>query len=557
MKKKGSFGLIGLVLAFTLVLAGCNSGSNNGGDASGSPASSPSSTGGASAPAASGKPINLYVENEIKDLNQWAASDNVSFTVLNNVSEGLYRLDAEHNPQPALAQDVAISDDKLTYTFTLRDGIKWSNGTPITAADFKYAWLGEMDSKTATNGYSFILTDYIVGGAEYAAGTGSADAVGIEAKDDKTLVVKLKQPTPYFLRLTSLVPYFPLNEAFVKSKGDQYGLGADSVLYAGPYVLKSFDTASGAVLTKNPNYWDAANVKTHTIDLKVIKEQSTALTAYNAGQIDRVLLSSSDVDSYKDNPEFATGIDFRTTYLQFNTKADGLSNANIRKALELAFDSKLLAASILNNGSAGATGLIPTQMSGVDGKSFREMQGDLFAPDAAKAKELWAQGVQELGGKAPKLTLLIADDSESKDVATFIQSEIKNNLGVDVTIDTKTKKARNQLMDDNNYQMAITAWGADYDDAMTYLDLWTNHTPYRGNYESSEYDTLIANAKKETDDAKRMDDLLQAEKLLVQTDVVVAPIYYTGYSYLQKSNVTGLIYHPYGNPVEFKSAVAQ
>lgn len=552
MKKKGSLSLLALMLVFSVVLAACG---NNNENASGS--SSPSASAGASGSAApSGKPINLYVENEIKNLSQWAASDDISFTVLNNVSEGLYRLDADNNPQPALAQDVAISDDKLTYTFTLRDGIQWSNGTPITSADFKYAWLGEMNPTTATNGYSFILTDYIVGGAEYAAGTGTADQVAIEAKDDKTLVVTLKQPTPFFLRLTSLVPYFPLNEAFVKSQGDQYGLAADKLIYAGPYVLQSFDIAAGAVLKKNPTYWDNSNVKTDTINLKVIKEQSTALNAYKAGQIDRVTLASSDVDANKSNPEFGTGIKFRTTYLQFNTKAEGLSNVNIRKALSLAFDSNILAATILNNGSSGASGLIPDLMSGDGTKTFRELNGKVIEANIEKAKELWAQGVQELGS-APKLTLLIADTSEVKDVATFLQSEFKNNLGIDVAIDTKTSKARNELMDNNNYQMAVTAWGADYDDAMTYMDLWTNHTPYRGNYESSEYDTLIANAKKETDDAKRTDMLLQAEKLLVDTDAVVAPIYFGGYSFLQKSNVTGLIYHPYGNPVEFKSAVAQ
>jgi oligopeptide transport system substrate-binding protein len=550
VKKKSLLMLIGFILLFSLVLSACNGFSNN------NAADSQSPTASSDTPIVSAKPINLYVGNEIKDLNQWSASDDISFTILNNVSEGLYRLDKDNNPQPALAQDVNISADKLTYTFTLRDGIKWSNGTPITAADFKYAWLGEMNPATSKNGYAFILTDYIVGGAEYGAGTGTADKVSIVAKDDKTLVVQLKQPTPYFLRLVSLVPYFPLNEEYVKSQGANYALSTDQLLYAGPYVLKTFDTASGATLEKNPNYWDTANVKTDTINLKVIKEQSTALNAYKAGQIDRVQLSSSDVDANKNNPEFGTSINFRTVYLQFNTKAEGLSNVNIRKSLELAFNSKTLAATILNNGSEGATGLIPNVMSGNGGKSFRELQGDLFQADAAQAKQLWDQGVKELG-KTPKLTLLIADDSETKDIATFLQSEFKNSLGIDVAVDTKTKKARNQLMDDNNYQMAITAWGADYDDAMTYMDLWTNHSPYRGNYENAQYDTLIANAKKETDDTKRADMLLQAEKLLVQQDVVVAPIYYGGISYLQKTGVEGLIYHPYGNPVEFKSAIKQ
>lgn len=544
MNKKRKYSLLAVMLLVSAIFSGCSFTGDSGSKDSGTGTTGDKQAG-------TQKELKLYVENEIKDLNQWSTSDDISFTILNNVGEGLYRLDQKNEPQPALAESSQVSDDKLTYTFKLRDGAKWSDGTPVTAADFKYAWMREMNPQTSTNGYAFILTDYIVGGAEYA--NGESDKVGIEAKDDKTLVVQLKQPTPYFLRLTSLVPYFPMKEEFVASKGDKYALSPESLLFNGPYVLTSFDTASGAVLEKNPGYWDAANVKVEKVNLKVIKEQSTALNAYKAGQLDRVKLSSSDVNASKSDPGFGTEINFRTSYLQFNTKADGLSNVNIRKALELGFDSSTLAEQVLNNGSKAATGLIPDVMSGIGGKSFREMQGDLFKADAAQAKTLWEQGVKELG-KAPKLTLLVADDSITKDIATFLQSEFKKTLGIDVAIDTKTSKARNQLMDNNNYQMAITAWGADYDDAMTYLDLWSNHTPYRGGYENPKYDKLIADAKKETDEQKRIDMLLQAEKLLVQEDVVVAPIYFTGYAFLQNSNVENLVYHPYGNPVDFKYA---
>jgi oligopeptide transport system substrate-binding protein len=546
MKKKKMTVLASLLLV-SAMFAGCSSGFSG---SESKPADNAS--GKTSETAAAAKDLKVYVENEIKDLNQWKASDDVSFTILNNVEEGLYRLDLKNEPQPAMAEKVDVSDDKLTYTFTLRDNAKWSDGTPVTAQDFKYAWLNELDPKIGTNGYSFIMTDYIVGADEYAAG-GSADKVGIEAKDDKTLVVKLKQPTPYFLRLISLAPYFPMKEEFVKSKGDGFAVGADSMLFNGPYTVATVDAASGAVLEKNPGYWDAANVKIDKVDVKVIKEKSTALNAYKAGQLDRVLLSSSDVNASKSDPGFGTGINFRTTYLQFNTKADGISNVNIRKALKYGFDSKLLADQVLNNGSKAATGLIPDVMSGFDGKSFREMQGDLVGIDAAKAKEYWDQGVKELG-KAPKITMLVADTSEVKDVATFMQSEYKKNLGIDVVIDTKTSKARNQLMDNSNYQMGITAWGADYDDAMTYLDLWANHTPYRGNYENANYDKLITDAKKETDEQKRIQMLLAAEKTLLDDDVVVVPIYFGGYSYLLNSRVQNLEYHPYGNPVDFKYA---
>ncbi|CAM5796473.1 MULTISPECIES: peptide ABC transporter substrate-binding protein [Brevibacillus] len=552
MKKKWSTSLLCLLMLVSLVATGCNFSGDKGS----------SSAPGGTAPAADGQQakkesvINLSFENEIKDLNQFSTSDNISFSVLNNVSEGLYRLDEKHEPQPALAKGVEVSPDGLTYTFTLRDGIKWSNGDPITAADFKFAWLGAMNPQTSKGGYAFILSDYIKGGAEYASGKGSADAVAIDAKDDKTLVVTLNQPTPYFLRLTTFILYFPLNEKFVTEKGADYALKPENMLYAGPYKLTSFDPASGATLVKNENYWDNANVKVEKINLKVIKEQSTALNAYKAGELDRVMLSSADVDTFKNDPEYTTDIEFRTNYIQFNTKGEGTSNLNIRKALQLAYDATILEQVILNNGSKAATGMIPVQMSGVDHKSFRDLQGDLIKADAAKAKEYWEQGVKELG-KAPQLKLLVPDDSLSKDLGTFLQSEYKKNLGIDVTVETKTVKARNQQMDEGNYQFGVTGWGADYDDAMTYLDLWANHTPYRGNYENPKYDELIASAKKEVDETKRINMLLEAEKILLAEDAVVSPLFYRGNSFLQKPHVKNLIFHPYGSPVEYKYATVE
>lgn len=513
-------------------------------------------TGASGTGAAKTTSLTTYVQTEIPSLNQLAVSDDISFTVLNNISEGLYRLDKDDQPQPALAKSVKISDDKLTYTFTLRDGIKWSNGDPVTSKDFKTAWLKGMTTE-ATNNYSFILTDYIVKGLEYSTGKAKADDVGIKTPDDKTLEVHLIHATPYFLRLTAFVPYFPLNEKFYTAQGKNYGVGASNVITCGPYNIKSFDTAAGATLVKNSNYWDAASVKIDTVNMKVIKDQSTALNLYKANQLSRVTLSATDVPNYINDKEYSTLEQFRTYYLQFNTKADGVSNENIRKALSYAIDTKTMCSTVLKNGSENADGLIPTKMSSGDGATaFRSQAGAVVSFDAAKAKEYWAKGVKELG-KTPKLTVILEDTSEAKDVATFLQSQFKQNLGVDVTIDSKTKKARNALMDANNFQMGITAWGADYDDPMTYMELWTNHTPYRGNFNNAEYDKLVEDAKSETDTAKRAGMLEKAEKILVEQNMIISPLYYGGSAILTKSNVKGLVTHPCGSGTEFKYASIQ
>lgn len=468
-----------------------------------------------------------YDSNEIRTLVQWAASDTQSFTILNNAFEGLFRLDANHEPQPALAESYTVSDDGLVYTFTLREGLQWSNGTALTAKDFVFAWLKQM-SADATNGYNFIMTDYIVNGLEYGEGTATADQVGVKALDDRTLEVTIKNPTPYFLYLTTLSMYFPLNEEYVTEQGDNYGITADNMIYCGPYVITSYDPAVGTSMAKNETYWDAASVSIPKVEVKIIKDQSSALNTYLAGDLDKVNLSSADVPTYESNPEFHTVTEFRSTYLQFNLDDPAMANLNIRKALGYAIDRSILADTILADGSTAAEGLVSFGVSGNGTETFRELNGNLSPFDADLAKEYWAKGVEELGYE-PELSMLIADDSATKQIATFVQSQFRDNLGIEVAIDSKTSKARNELMDNNNYQFAITAWGADYDDAMTFLDLWIasadtgKSTPYRGNYANPAYTDLITSAKADANSETRLQSLLDAEKLLVDTDAVISP----------------------------------
>lgn len=544
--------LLSMILASALLLAvltGCGF--------TGSSTQSPSG-GGNESGGATRDTLVYYDSNEIRTLVQWAASDTQSFTILNNAFEGLYRLDANHEPQPALAESYTVSDDGLVYTFTLREGLQWSNGTPLTASDFVFSWLKQM-SADATNGYNFIMTDYIVNGLEYGEGTATADQVGVKALDDRTLEVTIKNPTPYFLYLTTLSMYFPLNEAYVTEQGESYGITADNMIYCGPYTITSYDPAVGTSMVKNETYWDAANVSIPKVEVKIIKDQSSALNTYLAGSLDKVNLSSADVPTYQDDPEFHTVTEFRSTYLQFNLDDPAMANLNIRKALGYAIDRSILADTILADGSTAAEGLVSFGVSGDGTKTFRELNGNLSPFDADLAKEYWDKGVEELG-YTPELSMLIADDSATKQIATFVQSQFRDNLGIEVAIDSKTSKARNELMDNNNYQFAITAWGADYDDAMTFLDLWIasadtgKSTPYRGNYANPDYTALITSAKADANSETRLQSLLDAEKLLVDTDAVISPLYFKGFAYLQRSDVQDLIVHPLGNPVEFKYA---
>lgn len=499
------------------------------------------------------KVLNLSLENDIPDLNQVTTTDGISFDILNNVMEGLYRLDADNNPQPAMAESVDISDDELTYTFHLRDGIKWSNGEEVTAHDFVFSWLRALHPDTAGS-YSFIISDYIKGAEAYANGEATEEEVGIKALNDKTLIVELNDPTPFFLGLTAFATYFPLNEDFINEVGDQFALDHESILYNGPFVLTEYDQAVGVKMEKNEHYWDIENVEVDEISMRVIKEKSTELNLYESGELDRITLSSNDVDEFRDSEEYGTVTEFTSWYLQFNLGKEPFDNFNIRKAFQLAYDPKLLATNVLNNGSEPAYSLLPPGMHGVDGQPFRDIAGEVIEPDFEKAKEYLEKGLEEIGGELPPIELLTADDTVAKDTATFVQSQLKENLGVDVSIVTKPYSGRLDSMREDDYQFVISKWGADYNDAMTYLALWVGEPaiPFRGNYHNPEYMNLVYKAQEEKDEHKRIEMLMEAERILLEEDAVLGPLYYEGSAYLQKSYIKNLVLHPYGARLDLK-----
>lgn len=498
------------------------------------------------------KKVTFFTEREYRTMSQITGSDTNLFEVLGNISEGLYRLDKDHQPIPALATSYEISPDGRVYTFHLRSGLKWSNGDPLTAKDFVYAALklgGNPD-----NGYEDIITDYIDNAMEYQKGEVGPEQVGLKAVNDLTFQVTLKVPTAYFLLLTTMPMYFPLNEKFVESKGDNYAYTAADILYCGPFKITEFDLATGVKMVKNPDYWDAANVKLDAVEFRVIKEQSAALNAYEAGEIDRVSLNAQDIPAFKSRPELSTYSDFRNNFLQFNTINPDM-NLNIRKAFSFAIDRELLVSTVIANGSVAAGGVVSHGLNGDGHKTFRQLNGNVSAFDAAKAKQYWDAGIAELGGKVPQYTLLCMDDGLTRDLATFLQDQFRRNLGIEITISPSTQRARNDVMQTNPaYNFAINAWGADYDDAMTFLDLWVSGTGFRGNYNNPEYKQMIADAKSEIDTAKRLNIMLAAEKKLVEQDMVVTGIYDRGFTILTRKNVKGLVYHPVGPPLDLKWA---
>jgi oligopeptide transport system substrate-binding protein len=488
---------------------------------------------------------------DIPDMNSITTTDLNSARLLNNINEALYRLDANEKPHPAMAKSVDISDDTLTYTFTLRDGIKWSNGDPVTAQDFEYGWMTLLNPDTAAE-YAYLLTSFIKGAAAYNSGDGSAEDVAIEALDDKTLKVTLNGPYPFWLGLAaSHQTYLPVNQKFYEQQGDDYAQSADTLLYNGPYVMTEFNPSSGATLVKNKDYWDKDNVDVQKVVCRIVKDSGTRVNLYTAGDLDFGELTSEYVNEYKDSPAFMRIIEFSTFWLNMNFKEEIFQNENIRRAIQMSFDRDALANKILNDGSVGADGYVPAGIAGPGNQTFREAVGPTMpAYDPQQAKELWQKGVEELG-QEPTFTLLTQDTGTARDSGTFLQSEFKA-MGAKIDINVQPFDEFLDLSTKGDFQMELYGWIADYNDPMNFLDLFLSDSEFNDpSFQNARYDQLITAAQTETDAKVRMDKLIEAERLLIEDQAAIAPVWFSGVAALLRPTFKNFVEHPTGT-YEFK-----
>jgi oligopeptide transport system substrate-binding protein len=501
-----------------------------------------------------GNSISLNLQDTIRDLDSTTTTDTVSYGILLNVMEGLYFLDENEEPQPGQAEGVEISDDKLTYTFTLRDGITWSNGDPVTSQDFKYAWLRALDPETAGQ-YAYILSTFIEGAAEYNEGKGSAEDVAVEAPDDKTLEVRLVAPSPFWLGLTAFHTYLPQNQRFVEEQGEQYAQSADALLYNGPYVLTEVNPAEGATMVKNDDYWDAENVDIQRVEGSIVKELATAVNLQESGELDVTEISQEYVTEYRDSEDFYSMTTLAVFYMVPNENTVPLfRNENIRKALQMSFQKQALTNDILKDGSEPADGYVPEGIAGPEGETFREAQGPVSPEyDPEEARRLFQQGIEEEGGENPTIELLAYDTASGRDIATLLQSQLEDNLGAKIDVLVQPFDRKLELEANGEFQLSWQGWIADYNDPMTFLDLWETDSPFNtGGYSNERYDDLIVQAREETDDAKRMDLLLEAERILIEDDAACAPMFFEGIAWLVESSIENFTYYRIGgNAIRF------
>ena len=492
--------------------------------------------------------LNINLGAEVPDLDSATTTDSVSFNVLTNLMEGLYRLDPDDKPIPAAAEGVEVSGDGLTYIFTLRDGIQWSNGDPVVAEDYRYAWLRVLDPETAAT-YAYIISTFVKGADAYNTKKGDSKDVAIEAPDEKTLRVGLNAKSPFFLQLTSFGTYFPQQQEFVEKLGEKYGQDGDSLLYNGPYTMIQGTEGGGGtvVLQRNEKYWDKKNVAVKTINGRIVKENDTAIKLYEAGELDITALEGTKVQQYEDSPDFYRRVEPFTVYGRLNQKAPGLDNLNIRKALMIGFDREGLTDQILQDGSVPAYGYVPRAITtGPGNQTFREANGDLVPKDVESARALWEKGIEEVG-EEPKLTMLFSDDSSQRDMATYMQDQYKKNLGADLDVEVVTFDAALDRVDAEDYQINYAfGWIGDYDDPMTFLDLYLSDSPFNNSFfENEEYDRLIRGAQTEADTDKRMQMMLKAERILIEQAGTV-PVFFAAVAGVKKPYFKGYTPHSFG-----------
>lgn len=468
---------------------------------------------------------------------------------------GLAALDSEGQPIYDLAENWEVSEDGTVYTFYIRDGVNWSNGTPLTAHDFVYGWRRLNDPELASE-YAFILETIGVKNAAAAhKGEVPLEDMGVEAVDDKTFVVTLDQPCGFLLSLMSFPSFFPLNQEFFEAHEATYAQSIDDLLYCGPYTFTKWEENTEYTFTKNPEYWDAANC-TDDMDevvFRFVSESQSAALAYQQGDIDAVKLSGDLVDQYKDDPGFTQRLEGFAWRVSINQQQESgiFDNLNFRKALTLSIDRDVIANDVLKDGSVAAVGFIPMEFAfGPDGTDYRDTAGDLLTFDVEAAQAALEEAKKELGVDNFSITLLYETDSEAPGkVAINLQSMWKENLGIEVTLLPKTKKERLQLMNNLDYDLGLTRWGPDYADPQTYLDLYKSDiSGYNGAYFNDEFNALMNKAETgedSTDLEKRWADMVEAERMLLD-DVAMIPVFQMGSAMLINPNITGIEFHSAG-----------
>ena len=498
-------------------------------------------------------------DTDIVGMDSTVVDDAMSFNAITAITDGLTTVDVKGNTIPGIAKSWDVSNNGLTYTFHLRDA-KWANGDKVTAQDFVYSWhriiknAGNYAYMLGSEGASIKNADSLIN-----LGTTATDeqlnTLGIKATDDKTVVVDLEKNVPYFVGLMSFPCYYPQNQKFVEKCGKNYATKPEYILGNGAYKMTKWIKGNKATFTKNDKYYDAKSVKTKNLEMYLVQDPKTAAQNFDNGKVDYATINSTLVDKYKGKDTFKAIREGYLAYLICNFKADTTANKNLRHALSYAINRKDLCDNILKDGSQPATGFVPAQLcKSPSGKDFREESGKYVDYDVKKAQEYLDAAKKELGTDTITVDLLYGTDESPMDTfAEYLQGSFTKLKGLKVNMVATVKKDRIYNREaSGNFQIACTRWAPDYADPTTFLNVLTstNSNNY-GKWENAQYNSLLKQAQNETDVNKRWNELLEAEKVMMD-DMPNIPVVQTGTAALQAKNVKGLVHNTVSTPYVFK-----
>ncbi|WP_125604769.1 peptide ABC transporter substrate-binding protein [Lapidilactobacillus bayanensis] len=537
----------GLLLALTLVLTACGAKKSN----------------------QSGTSSQTLKLAAAAQLNTIDISTSSGYGQTGNVYESFYRLGNNGKPAAGLAKSAKVSADGQTYTFTLRTA-KWSNGDPITAHDFVYSWRRTIDPATKSE-YAYLFNG-IKNAEAISEGKLTPDKLGISAPNKKTVVVNLDRPISYFKVLMAYPLFAPQNQKVVEKYGKKYATNSKYMVYSGPFKISGWKgTNNSWKFVKNNQYWDAKKVKLQTISYKVVSDAQTSLDLYQNNQLDLSKLSQEQVANYENDKEY---IQYPYSYVSFlsynfaNTDANKkklLANRDARLAISLALDRKQLTKKVLGNGSLVPTGFVSTDLAKnpKTGQDFSVEQKTTNTMDynTKLAKVKWQAAQKATGIHKITLTILAGndngDDPSTGIVIQYLKGQLEKVLsGLTIKIRAVPTQVATSERREGKFDIALAGWGADFNDPISFLTIPETGTDYNyGKYHNSEYDALLEKAAKTDANnvEQRWEDMVQASKLL-SNDQGITPLYQSVYSFMQKSDVKGIIHNTAGTQWNYKYA---
>ena len=488
----------------------------------------------------------LYLNNgdEPTSFDPSVGFNTVSWTSLNNLMEGLTRLSEDHLAEEATAEKIDVSEDGLTYTFTIREDAKWSNGDSVVAADFVYGWLHMLDPETASP--AAFLAYFIDGAEAYNNGEGSADDVAVKAVNESTFEVILNAPTESFLNIITNPSFFPVNEK-VASEDSTWHTNAETFVGNGPFKLTDWKHDVSLTFEKNENYWDADVVNLERIEWAMVIDSTTEYQMYESGELDVSGVPAELAEQLVDDEDVRIDDQAGVYFYRFNTSMEPFTNAKIRRAFGLAVNQEEMVEYVTKNDEKPAHGFVSFGFIGPDGKEFRESAGKYVEFDADEAKNLLEEGMKEEGySELPPVTLTYSTSESHQNIAVALQANFKDVLDVDVELQNVEGSVFLADQKELKYQMSRSSFIYDYADPLNALESFITDSPMnRTTWSNADYDELIAKIKGEVDEEARWELLQQADKLLMD-EMPVFPIYFYNQISLEKPGVTGILRHPVG-----------